>query len=56
MREELVNFAEEGLEEFIKIAKKAKSEKLPLILVTGGNQGSHLLNQTIGEISLAYLA
>ncbi|KKQ67155.1 MAG: hypothetical protein US86_C0001G0082 [Candidatus Daviesbacteria bacterium GW2011_GWA2_38_24] len=50
MREELVNFAEEGLEEFIKIAKKAKSEKLPLILVTGGNQGSHLLNQTIGEI------
>jgi UDP-N-acetylglucosamine--N-acetylmuramyl-(pentapeptide) pyrophosphoryl-undecaprenol N-acetylglucosamine transferase len=30
--------------------KKAEKEKLPLILITGGNQGSHKINQTVGEI------
>ncbi len=31
------------------IFNQAKKEKLPVILVTGGNQGSHIINQTVEE-------
>ncbi len=37
---------DKSLEELLKTAKK---EKLPVIFVTGGNQGSHAINKTIEE-------
>ena len=30
--------------------KNLRQEKLPLVLITAGNQGSHLLNETVGKI------
>lgn len=36
--------------EFSKIVESAKKEKLPLILITGGNQGSHVINEAVYEI------
>lgn len=33
-----------------KFINSAKKEKLPLILITGGNQGSHTINENIAEI------
>lgn len=35
--------------ELKKIVKLAKEEELPLVLVTGGNQGSHVINEAVGE-------
>ncbi len=32
---------------FVEIINLAKVEKLPLVLITGGNQGSHIINQTV---------
>ncbi|MDD2823040.1 MAG: UDP-N-acetylglucosamine--N-acetylmuramyl-(pentapeptide) pyrophosphoryl-undecaprenol N-acetylglucosamine transferase [Candidatus Daviesbacteria bacterium] len=40
------NTKDEELKEFINLAKK---DKQPLILITGGNQGSHIINQTISK-------
>lgn len=36
--------------EFVTFFKKAEEEKMPIILVTGGNQGSHLINLTLEKI------
>lgn len=45
MRKEL--FGNTKSADFDKILADAKKEKLPVILITGGNQGSHLINQTV---------
>src|SRR5581483_4043310 len=37
-------------EEFFSTEKKSTKKTLPTILITGGNQGSHFINQLIGEI------
>lgn len=36
--------------EYREIVNLSRKSKLPLILITGGNQGSHIINQTIAEI------
>ncbi|OGE26169.1 hypothetical protein A3C26_01445 [Candidatus Daviesbacteria bacterium RIFCSPHIGHO2_02_FULL_39_12] len=36
--------------EFSTFFKKAKTDKLPVILVMGGNQGSHIINATLEQI------
>jgi len=33
--------------EFISFFEKAKKDKLPVILITGGNQGSHMINESV---------
>lgn len=40
------------------IVKKAKTERLPLLLITGGNQGSHVINMAVKDVlpSLTKLA
>lgn len=50
LRQEVVNFDKTNKTEFDDIIKTAKKRKLPLIVVTGGNQGSHLINRTVEEI------
>ncbi|MDO8498825.1 MAG: UDP-N-acetylglucosamine--N-acetylmuramyl-(pentapeptide) pyrophosphoryl-undecaprenol N-acetylglucosamine transferase [bacterium] len=52
MRQEListdgVSFHEQEIKEVISLVHK---EELPLILVTGGNQGSHVINEALGEV------
>lgn len=39
---------------FLNLFRKAKKEKLPVILITGGNQGSHVINKAV-ETSLDQL-
>lgn len=50
IREEIIhpkgNLSPE-LEEVVKVAKK---EKLPILYVTGGNQGAHVINETVFKI------
>jgi UDP-N-acetylglucosamine--N-acetylmuramyl-(pentapeptide) pyrophosphoryl-undecaprenol N-acetylglucosamine transferase len=36
--------------EVAEIIRLSKKDKKPLLLVTGGNQGSHIINQSVGEI------
>ncbi|MDO8429673.1 MAG: UDP-N-acetylglucosamine--N-acetylmuramyl-(pentapeptide) pyrophosphoryl-undecaprenol N-acetylglucosamine transferase [Candidatus Daviesbacteria bacterium] len=36
--------------EILRIVNNAKKDKRPLVLITGGNQGSHIINETIHEI------
>lgn len=51
LREEILNpkssTADDELEKIINLSKNMKK---PLILVIGGNQGSHILNEKIGEV------
>lgn len=44
---EMIKKIENKLGEATQIFKLAKKEKLPVILVTGGNQGSHVINKTV---------
>lgn len=46
---EVVKKIENNLGEFREVFKSAEKEKLPVILVTGGNQGSHIINKTIED-------
>lgn len=51
LRKEIFNKANKyQSEEIRKVVNVAKQEKLPLILITGGNQGSHIINETVCEI------
>lgn len=44
----LINETDQNLDnEYLEMFKTAKTEKLPVVLVTGGNQGSHIINLTI---------
>ncbi len=45
IREEVLNTKIASLE-----FKKLFSKKMPSILVTGGNQGSHIINENVGEV------
>lgn len=36
--------------DFKKILEQSQKDKLPIILITGGNQGSHIINQTVSVI------
>lgn len=48
LREEIVNYSKKILpKEYEEIFKTSKIEKLPLILITCGNQGSHIINRTV---------
>lgn len=48
LRDEIVNYNKKILpEEYEEIFKTSGIEKLPLILVTCGNQGAHIINQTV---------
>ncbi len=50
IRDEIINFQEEDLPaKFKKVIHLAKSKKLPLLLITGGNQGSHAINTVVEE-------
>lgn len=40
-------FIDSDIKETMSLSSK---EKLPLILITGGNQGSHIINKAVGEI------
>lgn len=47
LRREILQPQKKLLLEYEKIFKIARSEKLPVVLVTGGNQGSHILNLAV---------
>lgn len=49
MRDELLNptVSSKEIAEFV---KNCRTTKLPLILITGGNQGSHVINQAVIEV------
>lgn len=49
LRKEIIQPVKKIPEEYYKIFSEAKKDKLPVILVTGGNQGSHVINQTIED-------
>lgn len=51
LRDEILHPKYELLDlEYKKLFNQAKKEKLPLILITGGNQGSHTINKFIEKI------
>lgn len=51
LRKEILNPTLKDLDtEYKKIIEIARKDKLPVILVTAGNQGSHLINQTLSQI------
>ncbi len=51
LRKELFKKDEKNIsEEFRKIIKKAKDAGKPIVLITGGNQGSHTINQTLMDL------
>lgn len=47
IRKELLENSDKPSKEVEAILKSTKSQKLPLIYITGGNQGSHLINQSV---------
>ncbi len=49
LRKELLGNKANPSPEIESFFKEAKKEGLPVILITGGNQGSHLINQTVSE-------
>lgn len=51
IRKELINVDEKQIGvDLKKIISDAKREGLPLILITGGNQGSHVINEAVEKI------
>lgn len=50
IRREIINPSKKLPTDFQKIFDRAKKEKLPVILITGGNQGSHVINKSVQEI------
>lgn len=48
LRKELIN-EPKPTDEIKTFINKASNQKLPLIYITGGNQGSHVINQVVGE-------
>lgn len=51
LRQELMKFDKTKLsDEVKKIVKAALDKDMPLVLVTGGNQGSHIINQAIFSV------
>lgn len=49
LRKEILRPVKKITGEYYEVFLTAKKEKLPVILVTGGNQGSHVINQTIED-------
>ncbi len=47
LRDEIINIDKDLKTEFDVIIKTSKKNNLPLILITGGNQGSHVINKTV---------
>lgn len=51
LREELLNIKKgKASAEFEDIISLAKEKHLPLVLITGGNQGSHIINESVGQV------
>lgn len=50
LREEILKSDKNLKTEFDEFIKRAKRNKLPLILITGGNQGSHIINMAVESI------
>lgn len=50
IRQEIISPTKKPSEEILKILLFAKKDKLPVIYITGGNQGSHIINETISKI------
>ncbi len=50
IRRGVLNPITEMASEFQQLFKNARKQKLPVVLITGGNQGSHLLNISIEKI------
>ena len=51
MRQEILKISEDKLEAGYKqIINRSRQAHLPVILITGGNQGSHIINQAAGEV------
>lgn len=47
LRREILAVSDDILYKYKRIFQQAQKEELPVILVTGGNQGSHLINQAV---------
>ncbi len=47
LRQEIINPNQEGFEKYEKLFQQAKRDYRPVILITGGNQGSHILNLVV---------
>lgn len=47
IRNEIINPVKKLPNDFVKIFEYSKKEKLPVILIMGGNQGSHIINKTV---------
>ncbi|MDO8619090.1 MAG: UDP-N-acetylglucosamine--N-acetylmuramyl-(pentapeptide) pyrophosphoryl-undecaprenol N-acetylglucosamine transferase [Candidatus Daviesbacteria bacterium] len=47
LRKEILNPKKTLSSDFSRLFQVAKIEKLPVILITGGNQGSHLINEAV---------
>lgn len=50
LREDIIHPKKVLKSEYKKLIDTAKKNKLPLLLITGGNQGSHIINKTASEI------
>src|SRR5258708_5429670 len=50
MRKELLEGSKNIPADIKKAIQSAKSEKLPLIYITGGNQGSHTINTSVADV------
>ncbi len=49
MRKKILNPLKKGSHSIEQIIQQAKKEKKPLILITGGNQGSHIVNEAVEQ-------
>ncbi len=49
LRSEILNSSKEISEEFKLIFNNARKNNLPIILITGGNQGSHAINKAVED-------
>lgn len=50
MRKEVLEIIAEIPEDLKNLFKEAKMHKLPMLFITGGNQGSHIINETVEKI------
>ena len=50
IRKEILKPENKLSEDFKNLFKESNAKRLPIIFITGGNQGSHLINITVEEI------
>lgn len=49
LRKNILNLIDNVDKDFRNVLGTAKKENLPVVLITGGNQGSHVINQTVED-------